>query len=228
MDPERTWKLVQWVRANPESGTVAVFIAGLILIVGMWLTGYLGERGRQAASPPVVASNAPRTAERVVAIEEPLTEGGTRGDWRLHTFDLVRDKGAVLQLGRCPGPECLFFRLDEISTEGETVVQEFTLGGDGLGVFLNPGGNPFLQVRNLIRLGGGSIRTSIRTVERRGWIALDTGSRVDVCSEQYDLRLRILSVEAQKLRLQLSVKPGTWNEGPPDQKCTWIKSTDAP
>lgn len=48
------------------------------------------------------------------------------------TFWILKEKGASITLGPCPGPKCLKFELAEVETIEDTLVQKIAISGEGL------------------------------------------------------------------------------------------------
>jgi hypothetical protein len=132
------------------------------------------------------------------------------------TFWLLREQGATIVLGTCPGPDCFQFTLGQLRTEGGKLIQQIFLSGPGFGVRLHPVPGMILRMDNRIHIKGSSL--NIGTGGKKMWVelALARGNLFEMSTEVADISFRVLDTRSDSLRIHLEVRRGIWV--PPRQR----------
>jgi len=200
---------------RPVRTLFLVACALVIAVLVAYATGFLAEKGRQAAAPEPHAS-----------LAEPLPDA-LPSEWREYTFHLTRDPGASLTLGSCPSPSCYRLTLGELVHEGPVIFQDVRLSGAGFGYRLRPRAGVVAEFLASYKIRGPSlVKLSIGTGEAIAKIALNRSHELKVCTEVLDLRLRVIDDRANSLRLALYVKQGSWSLADSPEKCAWFEDEE--
>jgi hypothetical protein len=129
-----------------------------------------------------------------------------------YTFWLLRDPGASIALGTCPGPKCLQFILGSLRTGGDSLIQEIFLSGAGSGIQFRSESEPGLVSRINGRICVKGSGLNVNWQEEKVWVplALARGNFFEMTTKVADISFRVLDTRSDSLRIHLEVRRGTY------------------
>jgi hypothetical protein len=128
------------------------------------------------------------------------------------TFWLLKEPGASISLGPCPGAKCLTFRLGELETNQDILIQRIYVQGGGFQIKSRAAGTSKydFQMDNMMIVRGSGFTIPLDGTDP--WISLtlqkDANFRMFL-KNVADIELKVLDTKTDSLRLQLEVSPPT-------------------
>ncbi|HEY8995534.1 MAG TPA: hypothetical protein VIM71_12770 [Lacunisphaera sp.] len=137
-----------------------------------------------------------------------LLEEKAKGDALMsRTFWLAREPGATISLGECPSDKCMTFKLGRLRLEDRQIIQEVILIGDGFGVKHRPDTKYLVAVDNAIRVKGAALSLSLSGGPTVLEFGLQKGAEFEMFTPHADLKVSIVDLRTDSLRIRLDVKP---------------------
>jgi hypothetical protein len=135
MELERVDRTFRWVKKNPLKATASALVLAAVAMMGLIVTGYgtgyFGELGRSKAAE-ITTSNP--QAEWPDAFEQADPR-----QFAFRRFELLQEPGAILPIGRCPGPKCYQIKLGRMFETERDYRQELILDGGGFAAGVETG-----------------------------------------------------------------------------------------
>jgi len=148
-------------------------------------------------------SRVPKANLNETTIEEIKASKNIDGDnWLRQEFDLQREQGVKVQVGSKSSQ--IEFELLRRLSKNSVEVQEFSVYG-------------ITAKASKVHFIWGGVNSKILKLFSKksglliGEIELRPEALVEICSSKWDMRITILSVDVQKLRILLEKKPGTYH-----------------
>jgi len=212
-------------QSSAESKSRLGRVVALILLIRLKLRNKLGVWGSVASLvaiplsillsllPFFLSQPAPRLH---VTLEDVFDNLKTRDasferDPRVaRTFWLLREPGASIALGKCPGPECFQFTLGSLRTEGGSLIQQIFLSGPGFGVRRNPKPGVALHIDSAMTIKGSSL--ALDPDSEKMWVELELASDnfFEMSTKVADISLKVLDTRSDSLRIHLEVRHGSY------------------
>ncbi|PYJ85394.1 MAG: hypothetical protein DME22_09320 [Verrucomicrobia bacterium] len=136
--------------------------------------------------------------ERRKATPEPLL---TR------TFSLLREKGATISLGPCPGEKCMEFKLGDLRPQNGGYIQEIFLSGDGLGMKKPANSKYLIEIDNPIRVQGAALKMELDGSRNCILLNLKRDSFFELFTKNADIKFTVLNDDMTAFKIKLEVKP---------------------
>lgn len=198
----RNISVEQWIRAQKHKyyiWVVALLIGMVIIIAAIAAWKAWTERPQLHVTFPDVLDNLkPRDANFE---KDPLAA---------RVFWLLREPGASIALGTCPGPECFQFTLGQLRTEEGSLVQQIFLNGPGFGVRRYPGPGLRLHVDSSINIKGSNLAIDPNSEKMWTNLTLARGNYFEMLTKLADISLKVLDTRSDSLRIHLEVRRSSY------------------
>ena len=214
-------------QSGAESRSRLGRVIALILFIGLKLWNKLGVWGSLASLVGVLltilffflqpAPSLHVTLEDVFDKLKAHDASFERDPLMARTFWLLREPGASIALGTCPGPECFQFTLGRLRTEGGSLIQQIFLSGPGFGVRRNPKPGVALHMDSRINIKGSSLALDPDSEKMWAELELARGKFFETSTVLADISFKVLDTRSDSLRIHLEVRHGTY-ESPQQQR----------
>jgi hypothetical protein len=194
----------QWIRSTKHWYYFLAFV--LLLLTLLSVVAISAWKGSTVADRPVQLHV---TLEDIFDKLKAHDASFERDPRVARTFWLLREPGASIALGTCPGPECVQFILGSLRTAGGNLVQQIFLSGSGSGIQFHPDPKTIYRMDGGIHVKGSHLQVDLKKKEASAELVLARGNVFEMSTKVADISLKVLDTRTDSLRIHLEVRHGT-------------------